>query len=230
MVRASEQSGKLYMVSQSRRYDGRLAAFRRLIEREAGQIGILNSDFYIGAHFGGFRDEMPSPLILDMAIHTLDAARYLSGTDPVSVYCEEYNPNWSWYTGDACATALFTMTGGLRYTYRGSWCAEGKPTSWEADWRASPARMARRSGMGQGRRRRTSSRNRTGSNPKHALKQRRSTQVWPAASPGPSATSCTPWKQVRFRWASVTTISRASRWSSRQSSRRRRGSECPWRL
>jgi len=28
------------------------------------------------------------------------------------------------------------MTNGLRYTYRGSWCAEGSPSSWEGDWRA----------------------------------------------------------------------------------------------
>jgi predicted dehydrogenase len=96
----------------------------------------LNSDFYIGAHFGGFRDEMAHVLVLDMAIHTFDAARYLSGADPVSVYCEEFNPSWSWYKGDACATALFEMTGGLRYTYRGAWCAEGRHTSWEAEWRA----------------------------------------------------------------------------------------------
>jgi predicted dehydrogenase len=71
-----------------------------------------------------------------MAIHTFDAARYLSGTDPVSVYCEEFNPSWSWYKGDACATALFEMTDGLRFTYRGSWCSEGRHTSWESEWRA----------------------------------------------------------------------------------------------
>ena len=40
---------------------------------QIGALGILNSDFYIGAHFGGFRDEMASVLLLDMAIHTLDA-------------------------------------------------------------------------------------------------------------------------------------------------------------
>ena len=136
MVAASEKSGKLYMVSQSRRYDGRLHAFRQLITEQIGALGILNSDFYLGAHFGGFRDEMASVLLLDMAIHTLDAARYISGADPVAVYCEEFNPAWSWYQGDACATALFEMTGGLRYTYRGSWCSEGKNTSWECDWRA----------------------------------------------------------------------------------------------
>lgn len=136
MVAASEKAGKLYMVSQSRRYDARLSAYRKLIAQSIGPTGILNSDFYIGAHFGGFRDEMAHVLLLDMAIHTFDAARFLSGADPVSVYCEEFNPEWSWYQGAACATATFEMTGGLRYNYRGSWCAEGLPTSWEAEWRS----------------------------------------------------------------------------------------------
>jgi predicted dehydrogenase len=136
MVAASERAGKLYMVSQSRRYNAQLHAMRRLIVEHTGELGILNSDFYIGAHFGGFRDEMASPLILDMAIHTFDAARFLSGADPVAVYCEEFNPPWSWYRGDASTTAIFEMSGGLRYTYRGSWCSEGRHTSWEAEWRA----------------------------------------------------------------------------------------------
>jgi len=140
MVAASEKANKLYMVSQSRRYDSRLHAYRDLILQHIGTPGILKSDFFIGAHFGGFRDEMAHVLVLDMAIHTFDAARFLSGADPVSVYCEEYNPAWSWYKGAASANALFEMSGGLRYTYSGSWCAEGKPTSWEGDWRAVGAK------------------------------------------------------------------------------------------
>ena len=140
MVAASEKAGKLYMVSQSRRYNPQLKALRGLIENQIGELGILNSDFYIGAHFGGFRDEMPSPLLLDMAIHTIDAARYLSGADPVAVYCDEFNPSWSWYKGNVSATAIFEMTGGLRYTYRGSWCSDGRHTSWEGDWRAVGAK------------------------------------------------------------------------------------------
>ncbi|RYG19568.1 Gfo/Idh/MocA family oxidoreductase [bacterium] len=135
MVAASERAGKLYMVSQSRRYDPGLVAYRRLIER-LGPLGILNADFMIGAHFGGFRDEMDHVLLIDMAIHTFDEARFLSAADPVSVYAEEYNPSWSWYQGNACANCLFEMSNGLRFTYRGSWCAEGLPTSWDGDWRA----------------------------------------------------------------------------------------------
>lgn len=136
MVRASESSGKLYMVSQSRRYNAGLRAFRQAIRANLGIVGILNADFYLGAHFDGFRSEMENPLVLDMAIHTFDAARYLSGADPVAVYAEEFNPPWSWYRGNACASAIFEMTGGLRFTYRGSWCAEGLQTSWESEWRA----------------------------------------------------------------------------------------------
>lgn len=136
MVAASERSGKLYMVSQSRRYGAGIRAYKRLIDSSTGPLGILNADFYIGAHFGGFRDEMPSPLLLDMAIHTMDQARYLSGADPVAVYCEEFNPCWSWYQGDASAVALYEMTHGIRFAYRGSWCAEGRMTSWESEWRA----------------------------------------------------------------------------------------------
>jgi len=136
MVRTAERTGKLYMVSQSRRWDPKHDAIRRTVA--AGRLGTLttiNCDFYIGAHFGGFRAEMPSPLILDMAIHHFDLARYLSGADPVAVYAKEFNPKGSWYKGDAAASCIFEMTDGVVFTYRGSWCAEGCQTSWNGDWR-----------------------------------------------------------------------------------------------
>jgi predicted dehydrogenase len=136
MVTAAERAGKLYMVSQNRRYDPDIQALRRLISDEIGPLGILNADYYLGEHSGGFRTDMASPLLVDMAIHTFDAARYLSGADPISVYCDEFNPLWSWYKGNACASAIFEMTDGLRFTYRGSRCGDGWPTTWDAEWRA----------------------------------------------------------------------------------------------
>jgi predicted dehydrogenase len=140
LVTESERAGKLFMVSQNRRYDENLVAMRDLIESEIGGLGALHADFSRGVHFGGFREEMESPLLLDMAIHTFDAARYLSGADPVAVYCDEYNPSWSWYRGNASATAIFEMTGGLRFTYRGTWVGEGFRTAWESEWRAQGPR------------------------------------------------------------------------------------------
>jgi predicted dehydrogenase len=136
MVEASERTGVLLMINQQRRFDEGLAATRRLIVDHVGPLGILDSDFYRGYVSGGFRDAMSSPLLLDMAIHTFDAARYLCDSDPKAVYCEHFNPLWSWYPGNASAVAIFEMTGGLRYTYRGSWCSQGRDTPWEAEWRA----------------------------------------------------------------------------------------------
>jgi predicted dehydrogenase len=137
MVAAALAADKLFAVIQNRRYDANIRRFRHLVASGAlGPLTTLNSDFYIGAHFGGFRDRMAHVLLLDMAIHTFDQARLISGADPVSVYCHEWNPPGSWYDHDASAVAVFEMSSGLVYTYRGSWCAEGLNTTWEADWRA----------------------------------------------------------------------------------------------
>jgi len=136
MVRASEAADRLYMVSQSRRWVARHEAVARTVR--AGRIGTLttlNCDFFLGAHFGGFRAEMESPLILDMAIHHFDLARMLGGVDAEAVYCDEFNPKGSWYRGDVAANAVFEMAGGVRFAYRGSWCAEGCRTSWHGNWR-----------------------------------------------------------------------------------------------
>jgi predicted dehydrogenase len=151
MVAAAQSAGRIYAVIQNRRYDPHIRRVRRLIASGAlGQLTTLNSDFYIGAHFGGFRDQMRHVLLLDMAIHTFDAARLLSGADPVSVYCKEWNPAGSWYAHGASAVAIFEMSDGSVYTYRGSWCAEGAPTSWEADWRAVGTRGSARWDGGAG--------------------------------------------------------------------------------
>jgi len=136
MVRTSEETGRLYMVSQSRRWNANHDIVRRAVRGgEFGDLTTVNCDFFLGAHFGGFRDEMPSPLIVDMAIHHFDLARFMSGVDPVAVYAMEFNPKGSWYRGDVAASCIFEMTDGVVFTYRGSWCAEGCHTSWNGNWR-----------------------------------------------------------------------------------------------
>ncbi len=136
MVAAAQQAGKVYSVIQNRRYDRRIRRVRQAVSQGLiGDLTTVNCDFYIGAHFGGFRERMEHVLLLDMAIHTFDAARYLSGADPVAVWAKEWNPTGSWYDHDASAIAVFEMSDGIIYTYRGSWCAEGLNTTWECDWR-----------------------------------------------------------------------------------------------
>jgi predicted dehydrogenase len=136
LVARSERTSTLFVVSQNRRYNTRLAALKGLISEHLGGVGQLNAEFYRAPHFGGFREEMDSPLLVDMAIHTFDAARYVAAADPVSVWCSEFNPEWSWYRGAASAVAEFEFTAGIHFSYQGSWCAQGRETSWDSSWRA----------------------------------------------------------------------------------------------
>ena len=124
MIAAAELSGRLLMVSQSRRYWRNLSAFRQQIA-QLGPIGTVDCAFFKAPHFGGFREEMPFPLLIDMAIHQFDLARDLTGSEPAAVYCNSYNPSWSWYAGDAAAQVLFEFAAGSRFTFSGSWCSPG---------------------------------------------------------------------------------------------------------
>jgi predicted dehydrogenase len=136
MVAAARQANKTYAVTQNYRYQPAIRSLKSFLD--AGSIGSVqeaHADFFIGAHFGGFRDQMAFPLILDMSIHTFDAARFLTGANPLSVYCQSFNPRRSWYHGDASAIAIFEMTDGIVFSYRGSWCSEGCRTSWNSAWR-----------------------------------------------------------------------------------------------
>ncbi len=136
LVELVEKTNLMYAVMQNRRYNKNIRAFRDLVASgKIGSLGLTSADFFIGPHFGGFRDMMDSPLILDMAIHTFDQARMITGADPVSVYCQEFNPAGSWYKGNAAAVCIFELSDGSVLNYRGSWCAEGVPTSWESSWR-----------------------------------------------------------------------------------------------
>jgi predicted dehydrogenase len=105
-----------------------------------GTVGMLTTEFAKAPHFPGFREVMADPLLVDMAIHPFDTARYLLDQDPVAVYCEGFNPPWSWFAGNANAVAVFEMDGGARYVYTGTWCTPGGETSWNGSWRVGGRR------------------------------------------------------------------------------------------
>lgn len=136
MVAAAEASGRLLMVSQSRRYWNAVGALRPRLP-ELGRLGTVTCSFYKAPHFGGFRDAMDYPLLLDMAIHQFDLARALIGSEPVSIRCDSFNPAWSWYAGDASADVHAVFADGTRFAFDGCWCAPGLETSWNGAWRIS---------------------------------------------------------------------------------------------
>ncbi|PYE30385.1 putative dehydrogenase [Rhizobium sp. PP-F2F-G38] len=136
LLALAEEAGRIHAIVQNRRYISGVRRMRRFIESGAiGALTAVHCDFFLAPHFGGFREAMQNVLLLDMAIHTFDAARFVSGKVPQSVYCVESNPAGSWYAHGAAANAIFTLSDDAVFTYRGSWCAEGERTSWESAWR-----------------------------------------------------------------------------------------------
>lgn len=136
LLDVSAKTGKLLAVIQNRRYLSGIKAVREALDSGViGPVHTIYADFFLGPRFGGFRDQMKHPLLLDMAIHTFDQARFLCGRETLHTTCHEFNPAGSWYAHGASAVATFEMTGGVVFNYRGSWCARGHKTSWEASWR-----------------------------------------------------------------------------------------------
>lgn len=134
--RLVREAGRSYTVMQNRRFDPNIRGLQKMLQEEViGDPSHMTANFFLGPHFGGFRELMDSPLLLDMAIHTFDQARFLLQSAPVTVYCHEFNPKGSWYNGNAAAICIFEMFDGSVFTYNGSWCAEGAGTSWQAEWR-----------------------------------------------------------------------------------------------
>src|SRR5271166_4314167 len=80
LVERARAAGRIHAVVQNRRY---LAGVRRIARAlRAGAIGPVTSvhaDFFLAPHFGGFREEMDHVLLLDMAIHSFDALRCMTG-------------------------------------------------------------------------------------------------------------------------------------------------------
>jgi len=136
MVTAAAEAGRVYAVAQTRRpLPGAMTVARLIADDAIGPVEEVHGSFFLGPHFGGFREAMAHPLIADMAIHHLDLARWWVGADPEAVTCVSWNPRRSWYAGDASACAVFELAGGGVITYRGSWCADGAGTSWNGAWR-----------------------------------------------------------------------------------------------
>ncbi len=136
ILNAAKDKGKIHAVVQNRRYLSNIRRISRFLDQGAlGKPTSIHCDFFLAPHFGGFREEMDHVLLLDMAIHTFDAARFLVNAAPRTVYCLEWEPSTSWYKNGSSAAALFKLEGGIVFNYRGSWCADGLKTSWESSWR-----------------------------------------------------------------------------------------------
>jgi predicted dehydrogenase len=135
IVEEAEKHKRKLMVSQNQRYNRIPRTIKKLIDNgEIGRISYCILNFQKGPRFGGFREEMPFPLLIDMSIHHFDLSRYLIGKDPVSVYAKSWNPHWSWFKGDPCVFLIFEFEDNIHFNYSGSWVSVGKDTQWSGIW------------------------------------------------------------------------------------------------
>jgi predicted dehydrogenase len=136
IVECAEKAEATLMVAQNYRYRDLTATLREtLASGRYGAPGQIQVNFFKGPHFGGFREEMDYPLIIDMSIHHFDMMRYILDADPRTVSGYSWNPHWSWFAGDASACLFFEFEDELSVVYNGSWCSTGAETSWNGDWR-----------------------------------------------------------------------------------------------
>jgi predicted dehydrogenase len=76
LIDLAAETGKIHAIIQNRRFISGVRRMRRFVESGAiGELTGIHCDFFLAPHFGGFREEMENVLLLDMAIHTFDAAR-----------------------------------------------------------------------------------------------------------------------------------------------------------
>jgi predicted dehydrogenase len=135
VVRRADELGRTVMVTQSFRFKRGPQTVKRLIDEGAvGRIEVVEARFAKAPHFGGFREEMEEPLIVDLSIHHFDFVRGILGLEPVRVLARSFNPSWSWFDGNAAAFVEFETAEGARVFYSGSWVARTGETTWDGAW------------------------------------------------------------------------------------------------
>jgi predicted dehydrogenase len=139
LVQAAQRAGRTLAVMQNRRHHPAIRRLRRGVTDGAiGRTMALSADMSMAPrHPTEHLAAQAHPLLLDMAVHTFDQARFLSGAEALRVVCHEFTAPHSWYAGAAAAIATFEFEDGVVFSYRGNWISEGFATSYDAAWRIS---------------------------------------------------------------------------------------------
>ena len=137
LVEIAEKTGRVFSVMQNRRYVPGIRSAAEMIRNGIiGNVGMMCADYFMGRQgMGRHYTTMESPLLIDMAIHTFDEARLLSGTNARTVQAYEFKHPGSDFGGNESAVCLFEMDDGSVFSYRGSWCVPGANTPSQGSWR-----------------------------------------------------------------------------------------------
>ena len=139
LIEAVSRTGRTFAVMQNRRYlPGIRSAARMVRSGVIGKTGMVCADYFMGrSGMGRHYTTMENPLLVDMAIHTFDEARLLTGVNARTVQAYEFSHPGSDFGGKESAICLFEMEDGSVFSYRGCWCAPGANTPSQASWRVT---------------------------------------------------------------------------------------------
>ena len=137
IYQASRERGVPLVIAENYRF----MSFMRLAKEkiDSGLIGNIQSiDVYFARmhHMENYHKDLAEPLLMDVAIHHLDAMRYLTGEECELQFGETYNPSWSHYEGNANVNLYLKTEKGVRISYRGTLVSRfpDQYSSWLADW------------------------------------------------------------------------------------------------
>ena len=130
--------GGFLMIGENYRYHSVFRKAKEILEKGSlGEIRRVNCHFshYHPDYSMFYHGTLAHPLLEDVSIHHLDLARYITGQEPLRVWCKEYPAEYCWYQKRPADAVLVTeMTKGIVFQYDGSLAASASTTDWNGDW------------------------------------------------------------------------------------------------
>lgn len=132
------ENGGVCSIAENFRYRPVMRAARKMITD--GVIGKVQriSCRYVRNHpdaSNQYHGALKHPLLCDVTVHHLDVARYLTGAEPVDVFCKEHAAYHTWYQHrPASAEIQSELSDGSFFTYSGTNASPAPVTDGYGDW------------------------------------------------------------------------------------------------
>jgi len=139
MTGAAENASLMLAVNEQLRFGWLPLAVQQVLQ--SGQIGTIEAievAFREPSSWQGWRASMEHPLLLDAAIQHFDMVRAVTGLEAESAFCRAWTRQQSSFYGAGSASAIFELTGGVPFTYTGTWDLSAQSddtTGWWGVWR-----------------------------------------------------------------------------------------------
>lgn len=138
MGRVLDETNGFLMIGENYRYHTVFREAKKILQTNGlGNIHHIQCCFrhYHPDYSMFYHGTLKHPLLEDVTIHHLDLARYLSGKEPVKVWCQEFNAEYSWYADRPASAVIVTeMTDHVVFHYNGTLASPVSSTDWNGNW------------------------------------------------------------------------------------------------